>query len=104
MVTIPFALPFTALPSDHLLMLLMGVVQLGIGTVLLTRAVRYLRASEVGLLSLLETILGPLWTWIGVGETPALMTLIGGGIVIGALVANEAAGLWLERNLVEVPK
>jgi drug/metabolite transporter (DMT)-like permease len=102
-VTLPFALPFTANSFDHLLMLGLGVVQLGIGCVLMTRAARYLRATEIGLLSLLETILGPLWTWIGVGETPANMTLIGGGIVIGALLANELAGLWLDRKPVTVP-
>ena len=102
-VTLPFALPFTANPFDHLLMLGLGVVQLGIGCVLMTRAARYLRAAEIGLLSLLETILGPLWTWIGVGETPTKMTLIGGAIVIGALLANELAGLWLDPKPAAVP-
>jgi drug/metabolite transporter (DMT)-like permease len=99
LLALPFALPLTATPFDHLLMLALGVVQLGVGCVLMTRAVRYLRATEVGLLSLLETILGPLWTWIGVGETPAAMTLVGGAIVVSALVANELAGLWLENRL-----
>ena len=98
LVTLPFALPFTATGQDQLLMLTLGVVQLGIGCVLMTRAARYLRASELGLLSLLETILGPLWTWMGVGETPTRSTLIGGAIVIGALLANELAGLWLDRR------
>ena len=98
LVTLPFALPFTALPFDHLLMLVLGVVQLGIGCVLMTRAARYLAATELGLLSLLETILGPLWTWMGVGETPTQLTLIGGAIVIGALLANELAGWWLDKQ------
>jgi drug/metabolite transporter (DMT)-like permease len=102
-VTLPFAMPFTANLNDHLLMLGLGVVQLGVGCVLMTRAARYLRATEIGLLSLLETILGPLWTWIGVGETPTAMTLAGGAIVIGALFANELAGLWLDPKPVTAP-
>jgi drug/metabolite transporter (DMT)-like permease len=102
-VTLPFALPFTATAFDHLLMLGLGVVQLGVGCVLMTRAARYLRATEIGLLSLLETILGPLWTWLGVGETPAAMTLAGGAVVVGALLANELAGLWLDKEPVSVP-
>jgi drug/metabolite transporter (DMT)-like permease len=98
LVTLPFAMPFSATPFDHVLMLVLGVVQLGIGCILMTRAIRHLKAAEVGLLSLLETILGPLWTWIGVGETPSHATLIGGAIVVGALLANELTGYWLERG------
>jgi drug/metabolite transporter (DMT)-like permease len=36
-------------------------------------------------LLLLETVLGPLWVWIGVGEAPTPMMLVGGVIVVGSL-------------------
>jgi drug/metabolite transporter (DMT)-like permease len=55
---------------------------------LMTIATRYLSAGEVGLLSLLETILGPIWVWLGIGERPTNIALIGGLIVIVALLAN----------------
>jgi drug/metabolite transporter (DMT)-like permease len=58
----------------------------------MTVASRYLTAGEIGLLGLLETILGPIWVWLGVGERPAPLALAGGGIVLGALVANAVAG------------
>ena len=45
----------------------------------------------LGLLGLLEVLLGPLWAWLGAGETPARATLVGGAIVLGALVLNELA-------------
>jgi hypothetical protein len=48
---------------------------------------------EIGLLSLLETTLGPLWVWMGIGERPSNLALAGGAIVIGALLANELKGL-----------
>ena len=32
-----------------------------------------------------EIVLGPIWAWLGVGEVPSPMTLLGGAIVIGAL-------------------
>ena len=35
---------------------------------------------------LLETVLGPFWVWLGVGETPGLLAFIGGAIVIAALL------------------
>jgi len=57
------------------------------------RASRHLTAPEIALLALLEVLLGPLWAWLGAGETPAQATLYGGAIVLAALVFNELAGL-----------
>ncbi|HET9645991.1 MAG TPA: permease, partial [Burkholderiaceae bacterium] len=48
---------------------------------------------EVSLLALLEVVLGVLWAWLGAGEAPSAAVLGGGLLVLGALVANEAAGL-----------
>ena len=56
-------------------------------------ASRHLSAPEISLLALLEVVLGPLWAWLGAGEVPAAATLGGGALVLGALVANEAAAL-----------
>lgn len=73
---------------DMLLLAFMGCIQLGLGCLLMTLAVPHLRAAEMGLLALLETILAPLWVWLGVGETPGTAALIGGGMIIGALLVN----------------
>ena len=43
--------------------------------------------------TLLEVLLGPLWAWLGVGETPAAATLAGGGVVLAALFLNEVGGM-----------
>jgi len=51
----------------------------------LSLASRYTHASNVSLLLLLETVLGPLWVWLGVGEEPTPMMLVGGVIVVGSL-------------------
>ena len=40
----------------------------------------FLLTPEIALLGLLEVILGPLWAWLGAGETPATPTLIGGAV------------------------
>ena len=92
-VALPFALPLQASPRDLALLAPMGVVQLGAGCVLMTMATRYLSASEVGLLALIETILAPIWVWLGVGERPSALALAGAAVVLGALVANEWVGL-----------
>lgn len=87
-VSLPLAWPLTPTWHDLTVLWIMGWVQLGIGCVLMTIATRYLSAGEVGLLSLLETILGPIWVWLGIGERPTDIALLGGLIVIVALLAN----------------
>ena len=91
-VALPLALPLDPSPRDLALLAPMGFVQLGLGCLLMTRATHYLSAGEVGLLSLIETILAPLWVWLGVGERPSALALAGAAIVLGALVANEWVG------------
>jgi len=59
---------------------------------LLVLVSRTLRAPEMALLGLLEIVLGPLWAWLGAGEVPALATIAGGAIILGAVAANQ---LWL---------
>ena len=78
---------------DLALCIFLGVVQYGGGFVLLTLGARYLPAAEVALLSLVETVLAPIWVWLGVGEVPALLTLAGGVIVLAAVVAQTVAGM-----------
>jgi drug/metabolite transporter (DMT)-like permease len=71
---------------DCLLALMMGVVQLGGGLVLYTRASRYLPAAELQLVATAELVMAPLWVWIGVGEAPGAATLAGGSLVFLAIL------------------
>ena len=68
----------------------MGCVQLGVGCLLATAASRTLSATELGLLALLEPILGPLWVWVLLGEHPGPYALAGGALVLSAVIANQA--------------
>jgi len=71
---------------DLLLALTMGVVQLGGGLVLYTRASRYLPAAELQLVATAELVMAPLWVWIGVGEAPGAATMAGGSLVLLAIL------------------
>ena len=51
----------------------------------LSQASRHTSASNVSLLLLLETVLGPLWVWLGTGEAPGPRMLAGGALVVGTL-------------------
>jgi len=93
LITAPFALPFSATPGDLGLLAIMGAVQLGLGCVLMTIASRHLPSAEIGLMSVLETVFGTLTVWIFIGEHPGPLALLGGCMVIAALVVNQIAGL-----------
>jgi len=88
-VAAPLALPFSATPRDLGVLAVMGCVQLGIGCLLSVVASRTLTATQLGLLALLEPILGPLWVWALMGEHPGTTALVGGAIVLSAVIANE---------------
>jgi drug/metabolite transporter (DMT)-like permease len=68
----------------------MGIVQLGLGLFLFMRGAPQLTAAQVGLLTLLEVILAPIWVWLAFGEVPSLLSLIGGGVVLAALLLHAA--------------
>ncbi|ARU02496.1 EamA-like transporter family protein [Loktanella sp. PT4BL] len=59
---------------------------IGAASCLLTLGPRYIKSGEVSLLILLESILAPLLVWLVVGENPGQKALLGGVIVISALV------------------
>lgn len=71
----------------------MGVFQVGAGLILYTLGSRSLPAAELTLLSLAEVVLGPLWVWLFLGETAGANTLMGGAILLAAIVGNAVSGM-----------
>jgi drug/metabolite transporter (DMT)-like permease len=96
--TLPLAYPFQATPHDLRLLAVLGVFQLALPCLLVVRLSRELPAAEIALLALLEVIFGVIWAWLGAGERPAQATLVGGLLVIGALLLNELVALRKRRN------
>ena len=73
------------LRGDIIAISLSGLIILPISFACLTFATRYTQASNIGLLMLLETSLGPFWVWLGTNETPNIYMIVGGVIVIFSL-------------------
>jgi drug/metabolite transporter (DMT)-like permease len=92
-VALPLAMPLTATAHDVGLLALLGVVQLAIPCLIAVSLAQVLSAPEISLLALLEVVFGVAWAWLGANEAPPAAVLGGGVLVLGALVANEAAGL-----------
>lgn len=97
LVTLPLALPLQATVHDVALLGLLGVFQLAVPCVLSVRVAQVLKAPEVSLLQLLEVIFGILLAWWGAGEEPGRAVVLGGALVIGALLVNELIG-WRQRQ------
>jgi drug/metabolite transporter (DMT)-like permease len=85
---LPLATPFAVTQADMGYLMIMGIYMLPVGSALMFIGPRYIPAAEVGLLLLLESILGPVWVWMALGEAPANSTLIGGAIVLSTLAIN----------------
>ena len=62
-----------------------GLIILPVSFFLLSKASRLTSAANVSMIMLLEAVLGPLWVWLGIKETPNSLTLLGGVLVVGAL-------------------
>lgn len=103
LIALPLALPVSASGKDLALLAFLGVFQLGLPCMFLVMASRALYAPEIALLGLLEVVLGPLWAWLGAGETPATTTLIGGAIVLAALALNELSALRIRTGSAAAP-
>lgn len=91
--TLPLAWPWQATAHDLGLLALLGVVQLAIPCLLVVTLARVLPAPEVALLALLEVIFGVAWAWLWAGETPSTSVLVGGALVLAALVGNEVLAM-----------
>ncbi|HYD31738.1 MAG TPA: DMT family transporter, partial [Azospirillaceae bacterium] len=92
LMALPFASPLSVSGHDLALVALMGCMQLALGLLLFVTGSRHLSSAETGLLTLLESVLAPIWVWIGIGETPTVPTLVGGSVVLAALVLQATAG------------
>jgi len=85
-VFLPFASPGEIAGGDVVWLAALGIGQIGLGFALLTVGARLIPAAQVGLITLLEVVLGPVWVWLALDERPSTLTLVGGAIVIVAIV------------------
>jgi drug/metabolite transporter (DMT)-like permease len=95
--TAPLAFPGTASTSDVLWLAALGWWQLAVPCTLSVVCAQVLKAAEVSLLALLEVMFGIALAWALANEAPSTEVLMGGGLVILALVLNEVLG-WRQRQ------
>jgi drug/metabolite transporter (DMT)-like permease len=88
-VSIPFAQGIAAVSGHDLFVLAMfGFCQVALGLTLYMLGSRLLPSGQAALIATLETPLMPFWVWLAFQETPSARALIGGALVIGAVIAD----------------
>jgi DME family drug/metabolite transporter len=87
---LPMALPLGPHPATAWgIILYLGVFQIAGAYLLVTTALRHVPAIEASLMLLVETAFNPLWAWLLLGEIPAALVLMGGGLIVGATILQS---------------
>jgi drug/metabolite transporter, DME family len=93
---LPLALPGGGGGNANIAIILyLGVFQVALAYICLTRSLREVPALEAATLLLIEPVFNPLWTWLVHGERPSRLALIGGAMIIGAAFGGTA---WRVRS------
>lgn len=91
LITLPMALPVDRLSMpDTLVILYLGIIQIGLSYVLMSRAVRHVEALAASLILLVEPALNPLWTWVIHHESPSPQAMAGGAIILLGILVHTA--------------
>ena len=72
--------------EDGLVVSFLGIVQIGVAYMFLTAAMRRIPAIEAALLLMAEPVLSPVWAWLVHGEAVAGWSLLGGALILVAIV------------------
>ena len=79
---------FSITLSDVIGLVFLGIFQLGLGYLFFAKGAKYISSVEIAIYTLLEPILNPFWTFLGTGEIPGFWAIIGGCLVLSAIVVN----------------
>jgi drug/metabolite transporter, DME family len=101
LITAPWGL--AAIPDmnlhDTLSVSYLGVVQLGIAYTLFTVAMaRGVRSLDAGIICYIEPVLNPLWVFLVIGEQPSRWALLGGAIIVTAVIVHMLVDARLKKT------
>jgi drug/metabolite transporter (DMT)-like permease len=95
LVALPFALPVGShSAADWGIVAYLGIFQIALAYLFVTRALAVIPALEASLILLVEPVLNPVWAWLVHGERPGPWALLGGGVILGATTVKG----WLDAR------
>jgi len=84
--------PFEISSKSFYLLMLMGPLQLSIPLVFYGMGAKQMQAVSLSLIAMLDAVFNPFWPWLVVGEKPGTASLIGGAIILGAVLLTILGG------------
>ena len=104
LITAVVCLPFviqSGVPSlkSSLFLLLVGIVSIGIPSILYTIGIRNVRALTASFITMLEPVLNPVWVIIFAGEVPSTKTILGGLLILGFIMIRSIIQNRKKENL-----
>ena len=94
----PLAQPLAPSWQDFVWLALFGLSQMGLALILFTTGAPKIPAGEAALLGVLEVVLAPIWVWLAFDEVPSGATLLGGELVLAAVLGHVAQDLLRESS------
>lgn len=88
----PFATFSAVTPLDALVLFLFGFTSNILGTFAFIAGVRRIPPAEAGVIATVEILLAPFWVWLAFSENPGRATIVGGAIVLGAIIFHLSRG------------
>ncbi len=88
-ICLPLALPVTTWTiTDALVIPYLGIFQVGLAYLCLTKGMKHVPAFEASTILLLEPVMNPIWAWLLHGERPASLALLGGGVIVASTLVK----------------
>lgn len=88
---LPFLFLYTPTPAfiSFGALAFMGIIQVGMASLFFSYGIKRVSAVGAMLIATIEPVLNPVWVFIVTGERPSLRTLIGGGVIVTAVVVSS---------------
>lgn len=96
-----FSEPLNLSGRDVALLTGSGAIQQTAAFLLFQWGARFLPPAEIGLLAYVETVFGPIWVWLAIGEAPSMLVLITGSVIIVTVAAHAYLSLTDENQSVK---
>lgn len=88
-IALPLGLPFTSFEArDAAMVAWLGVFQVGLAYICLTRGIRAVPAVEATALLMADPALSPVWAWLAHGERPSALSIAGGAVILTSILVN----------------
>lgn len=96
LITLPMSIPIERFRwEDVLVVLYLGLFQIGLAYVLMTRALQHVEALGASLIMLVEPALNPIWAWLVNRESPSSQAITGGVVILLATLLHT---IWTTRK------